>query len=52
LEANPHEKQQILFVVANQDASNQTHIESQKRFGKMFKKDLSFYLGRQINIIM
>jgi len=52
LEANPHEKQQIFFVGANQDASNQTHIESQKRFGKMFQKDLSFYLGRQINIIM
>jgi len=52
LEANPHEKQQILFVVVNQDASNQTHIESQKRFGKMFQKELSFYLGRQINIIV
>jgi hypothetical protein len=52
LEPNPHEKQQIFFVVANQDASNQIYIQSQKRFGKMFQKDLSFYLGRQINIIM
>jgi hypothetical protein len=37
LEANPHEKQQKKFVVANQNANNKTHIESQKRFGKMFQ---------------
>jgi hypothetical protein len=37
LEENPHEKQQIFFVVANQNACNKIHIESQKKFGKMFQ---------------
>jgi hypothetical protein len=52
LEANPHEKQQIFFVGANQDASNQTHIESQKRFGKMFQKDLSLNKHHHVNLGM